>query len=235
MKSNSRPADAATSGGSDRRPPRLRGSELRTTATQSAAPLRERGVDGLPARRVLEDGKRWEGTVAGLYADGSEFTACVAMALRRSETGMPIGFVVSSSDAMEGVALTVELHRTRAYTQSALECVPHALVIVSAVDEMRPANVEDEILSGYSHEGTGWSPVDVLIADRYLDRHPGLRIGFFPESHPSQAGRERSVPNRTDDGARYVCKRIGFERCCQLVRTMGLIWLPIDRPPLPHG
>ena len=229
MKSNSRPADAATSGGSDRRPPRLRGSELRTTATQSAAPLRERGVDGLPARRVLEDGKRWEGTVAGLYADGSEFTACVAMALRRSETGMPIGFVVSSSDAMEGVALTVELHRTRAYTQSALECVPHALVIVNAVDEMRPANVEDEILSGhshegagwspvaveeilrgYSHEGTGWSPVDVLIADRYLDRHPGLRIGFFPESHPSQAGRERSVPNRTDDGARYVCKRIGF-------------------------
>jgi hypothetical protein len=203
MKSNSRPADAATSGGSDRRPPRLRGSELRTTATQSAAPLRERGVDGLPARRVLEDGKRWEGTVAGLYADGSEFTACVAMALRRSETGMPIGFVVSSSDAMEGVALTVELHRTRAYTQSALECVPHALVIVSAVDEMRPANVEDEILSGYSHEGTGWSPVDVLIADRYLDRL-GFASGSFLSRIPAR--RDANVLSQTGPTtARAMC------------------------------
>jgi len=255
MNSNSRPADAATSGASDQSPPNSRRSQLRTTPTQSTAPLRQRGVRGLPARRVLEDRRRWEGTVAGLREDGTEFTARVAMTLRKSTTGMPIGFVVSSSDALEGVRLTVELRRTRADQRSALECIPHALVIVNAVDEIRPANVEDEMLSDYSHEGAGWSlvavneilrgycheganwsPVEILVADRYLDRHPGLRMGFFSESdaHPSQAVREPAVRDRNGDGSCYVCKRVGFARCCQVVRTMGFIWLPIDRSERPR-
>jgi len=195
--------------------------------------------------------------VAGLREDGTEFTARVAMTLRKSMTGMPIGFVVSSSDALEGVRLTVELRRMGARdTRSERECIPHALVIVNAVDEIRPANVEDEMLNDYSHEGAGWSlvavkeilrghchegaswsPVEILVADRYLDRHPGLRMGFFSESHahPSQALREPSVRNRNGDGASsYVFKRVGFARCCQVVRTMGLIWLPIDRSARPR-
>jgi hypothetical protein len=170
-------------------------------------------------------------------------------------TGMPIGFVVSSSDAMEEVGLTVELHRTCADSRSALGCIPHALVIVNTLDEIRPAVFEDEILSDYSHEGAGWSlvavreilrgychqgaswlPVEILVADRYLDRHPGLRMGFFSESqaHPNQSVRERSVRNQSGDGACYVCMRVGFARCCQLVRTMGLIWLPKDRSARPR-
>jgi hypothetical protein len=244
MKSNSRPADAGTSGGSNRSP---LGS--RRTPTQSTVALRQRGVGGLPARRLFEDRRRWEGSAAALREDGTEFSARLAMTLRGSKTGMPIGFAVSSSDAMEEVRLTVQLHRTRADLQSALEWLPHALVIVNAVDEIRPANVDDELLSDYSHEGAGWSlvavheilrghchegagwsPVEILVADRYLDRHPGLRMGFFSESHAdlSQAVRERSLRNQNGDSASYVCMRVGFARCCQLVRAMQFIWLPLD-------
>jgi hypothetical protein len=209
---------------------------------------------GRPAIRALEDRRRWEGTVAGLHEDGSGFTARVAMTSRCSSAGMPIGFVVSS-EAVEGIRLAVDLRNTRTDKRSTLDCVPHALVIVNAVDEVRPADVEEDILTGHSHQGAGWSPIEVteilrgrsdrgtswspvemLIADRYLDRHPGLRMGFFSESsaHPRQAKRERAIGNRDGDGACYVYKRLAFARCCQVVRTMGLIW-PLDRSALPDA
>lgn len=223
-------------------------------ARQSIAYSRAGNPHGRLASQALEDRRRWEGTVAGLHEDGSDFTARVAMTARCSRGGMPIGFVVSS-EAMEGIRLAVDLHKARTFTRSTLDCVPDALVIVDARDDIRPANVEEDILSGYSHQGAGWSqlavneilrghsdqgaawsPVELLIADRYLDRHPGLRMGFFAESpaHPRQAERERAIGNRNGAGACYVCKRLAFERCCQVVRTMALIW-PLDRSALPHA
>jgi hypothetical protein len=89
--------------------------------------------------------------VAGLHEDGSEFTAHVAMTPRCSRAGMPIGFVVSNG-AMDRVRLAVDLHRARTDTRSNLDCVPQALVIINAPDEIRPANVGEDVFSGYSHK-----------------------------------------------------------------------------------
>jgi hypothetical protein len=253
MKARSRPLNASAPGPSDRGRPRRGRSRPQTTA-QSIAFSEAGSPQRQPASEALEDHRRWEGTAAGLHEDGSEFTARVAMTPRCSSAGMPIGFVVSSG-AMDGVRMAVDLHKARTDTRSTLDCVPHALVIVNAVDEIRPANVEEDIFSGYSHQGgswsplevseilrgdsergAAWSPVEMLIADRYLDRHPGLRIGFFAESQSDsrQAERERAIGNRSSAGACYVCKRLAFDRCCQVVRTMGLIW-PLDRSALPHA
>lgn len=223
-------------------------------ARQSIACWRAGNPHGRLASGALGDRRRWEGTVAGFHEDGSDFAARVAMTPRCSRIGMPIGFVVSS-EAMAGVRLAVDLHKARTFMRSTLDCVPHALVIVNAPDEIRPANSGEDIFSGYSHQGAGWSqlavneilrghcdrgaawsPVELLIADRYLDRHPGLRIGFFADSlaHPRQAERERAIGSRDGDSACYVRKRLAFERCCQVVRAMGLIW-PLDRSALPYA
>jgi hypothetical protein len=133
------------------------------------------------ASRALEDRRRWEGTVAGLHEDGSEFRARVAMTPRSTSAGMLIGFVVSS-EALDGVRLAVDLHNTRTDTRSTLDCVPHALVIVNAVDGMQPAKVEEDILGGYDHPGAGCSPGNqrdrprrlrptcCLVAGRDVDR-----------------------------------------------------------------
>jgi hypothetical protein len=216
-------------------------------ARQSIVSSSAANLQGRLASRALEDRRRWEGTVAGHHKDGSDFTARVAMTPRCSRAGMPIGFVVSSG-AIDGVRLAVDLHKARTDTRLTRDCVPHALVIVNAVDEIRHANVEEDIFSGYSHQGAGWSalevseilrgdsdrgvawsPVEMLIADRYLDRHPGLRIGFLAESRADsrQAEHERAIGTRSSAGACYVRKRLSFGRCCQVVRTMGMIW-PLD-------
>jgi hypothetical protein len=212
------------------------------TVRQSIVSRRARSLRCGPASRALEDRRRWEGTVAGLHEDGSGFTARVAMTPRATSAGMPIGFVVSS-DALHGVRLAVDLHKTRTDTRSRRDRVPDALVIVNAADEIRPANVQEDILSGYSDPGAGAlsleadeilrgdshqsaarSPVEMLIADRYLECHPGLRIGFFAElpTRSRQAEREWAIGNA--NGVCYVYKWLAFERCCQMVRTMGLLW-----------
>jgi hypothetical protein len=159
----------------------------------------------------------WEGTVVGPDEDGSHFVARVAMTPERSEDGMPIGFLAMSSDIVEDVRLHVDLHRTPAYAHSAIEFVPDAMVIVSAWDEAEFANTEDAILLGDSHERADRPAVEVLIADRYLDRHPGLRMGFFSDSraHLRPARLEGSVRTQTRAANCYVHNSalLGLTRC----------------------
>ena len=177
-----------------------------------------------------------EGTVVGLHEDGSQFTLWVVMTPQRSRDGMPIGFLAMSSDMVEGVRLTVELERASAYAHSTLEFAPDALVTVNTSDETQLANAEAAILHGQSQTGSGRPTVEMLIADRYLDRHPGIRIAFFPESqpHPSDAGPPRSVQNQSGGANSYVHKQVEFRRCCDVVRAMRLLWLRTDPSPLSH-
>lgn len=183
-----------------------------------------RGLPVRPTGRVPEG--NWEGTVVGLHEDGSQFILWVVMTPQRSKDGMPIGFLAMSSDIVEGVRLTVELERTSAYAHSRLESVRDALVTVNTSDEIQLANAEAAILHGDSKTGSGRPAVEMLIADRYLDLHPGVRIAFFPESqrHPSGAGPQRSVQNQNGANC-YVHKQVEFRRCCDVVRAMRMLWL----------
>jgi len=168
----------------------------------------------------------WEGTVVARHADGSHFIARVAMTPERSQGGMPIGFLAMSSDVVEDVILDVELHRTPAHGYSELGSVPDAMVIVSARDETQFADAEAAILHSESHAGLGRSAVEMLIADRYLDRHPGVRMGFFAESRadPGEPGREGFAQSQNAGATCYVHKQVEFQQCCNVVRTMRLLW-----------
>jgi hypothetical protein len=168
----------------------------------------------------------WEGTVVARHADGSHFIARVAMTPERSQGGMPIGFLAMSSDVVEDVILDVELHRTPAHGYSELKSVPDAMVIVSARDETQFADAEAAILHSESRGGLGRSAVEMLIADRYLDRHPGVRMGFFAESRadPGEPGREGFAQSQNAGATCYVHKQVEFQQCCNVVRTMRLLW-----------
>jgi PAS domain-containing protein len=193
-----------------------------------------RGLPERPTKKVPEG--KWEGTVAGLHDDGSQFTLWVVMTPQRSKDGMPIGFLAMSSDIVEGVRLTVELERTSAHAHATLEVVPDALVTVNTSDEIQLANAEAAILHGDSQTGSGRPAVEMLIADRYLDVHPGVRMAFFPESRPhlSGAGSQRSIQNQNGGAKCYVRKQVEFRRCCDVIRAMRMLWLRPDPSPRSH-
>jgi hypothetical protein len=169
-----------------------------------------------------EDG--WEGTVAGRHQDGSSFTAGVAVLRRRSSVGMPVGLLLSPSDAVGGDELRVEFHAAEAQGDRTPESGVDAMVMIDAESETQLANAEAAILA---EDHGDQAPLDLLVADRYLDRHLGLRVGFFSESQPDHvaAGPACSVHVQTAEANCYVHKLVGFHRCCDVIRTMGLLWL----------
>jgi len=83
-----------------------------------------------------------------------------------------------------------ELERSQAYIAAVLESAPDAMVIVNNQGEIQLANAETETLFGYHREELIGHHVEMLIPDRYCDRHPGHRLGFFaaPRARPMGAG-----------------------------------------------
>lgn len=183
------------------------------------------GLPAGPTRRVPTG--TWEGTVVGLHETGSRFTLWVVMTPRRSKDGMPIGFLALWGDIVKGVRLPVELKGTSARAHSTLELVPDVLVTVNTSDKIQRANAEAAILRGDRQKGSGRPAVEMLIADRYLARHPGVRIAFFPESRPDPgvAEPQGSVQIQNRGANCYVHKQVEFRRCCHVVCAMRMLWL----------
>jgi hypothetical protein len=178
-----------------------------------------------------EDG--WEGTVAGRHHDGSSFTAGVAVLRRRSTVGMPVGVVLIPSDTVGGDKLRVELHATEGQADRTPESGVDAMVMIDAESETQLANAEAAILT---EDHGDQAPLDLLIADRYLDRHLGMRVGFFPEPQPDHVTAEPgdSAHAQTAEANCYVHRLVGFHRCCDVIRAMGVLWLRSHPPKQSH-
>ena len=161
----------------------------------------ERGLPQTMMQQAREHGK-WEGTVARVRKDGSEFTARVTVTPRRGGDDEPIGFLLMSRDITHELRLAAELERSR-YTLSVIESAPDAMVIVDDAGEIRLANAETEALFGYSREELIGRPAEMLIPARYHDSHPGHRSIFFaePRMRPMRSGLELSGERK--DGVEF--------------------------------
>ncbi len=156
---------------------------------------------GLPHEMMqcaLEEGK-WEGTVTRVRKDGSHFTARVVTTPRRRPGGERAGFLLMSSDISEKVRLNRELD----YARSLLELAPDAMVIVNAEGEIQLANAATERLFGYAREALIGSPVEILIPDRYQERHPDHRAGFFAAPRSRSMGEGLELSGRRQDGSEF--------------------------------
>ena len=152
--------------------------------------IEEDALGGLPDAMMQEARERgsWEGAVKRVRKDGSPFTARVMLTPRRGTDGELIGFLLMSSDITDGLKLTAEVERLH-YTLSVLESAPDAMVIVDRAGEIRLANAETETLFGYTREELIGRPVEVLIPERYHDRHPDHRSEFFSKPRVATDGR----------------------------------------------
>ena len=160
---------------------------------------------GVP-RTMMDDAQahgKWEGRVERLRKDASNFTARVVLTPRHDRDGKPNGFVLMSIDFTEEVRVSAQLERSQAYTRAVLESAPDAMVIVNNEGEIQLANAATETLFGYRRDELIGRGVEMLIPDRYRDRHPGHRLSFFssPRARPMGAGLD--LWGKRKDGAEF--------------------------------
>ncbi|MEA2218718.1 MAG: hypothetical protein QOJ35_1344 [Solirubrobacteraceae bacterium] len=146
---------------------------------------------------------KWEGTVVQLRKDGGAFTARVVITPRRDDAGHAVGFLSIATDISAEVRLTAELEQIQLYTHSLIESAPDALVIVDAEGAVQLSNAETGRMFGYTHDELAGRPVEMLIAERYRDRHPGYRASFFAEPRARPMGAGHELWGRRKDGAEF--------------------------------
>jgi PAS domain S-box-containing protein len=81
-----------------------------------------------------------------------------------------------------------------------LEAVPDALVIVDRTGRIVLVNAQTERLFGYHRDELLGQPVEVLVPDRFRDRHVGQRDGYFASPRPRPMGVGLELVGRRKDG-----------------------------------
>lgn len=130
-------------------------------------------------------------TLSGKRKDGSEFPVEISLS--------PIeeGFVAASiRDVSEKVKLT-QLFK------NLLESAPDAMVIVNKQGVIELVNLQTEKMFGYDRSELIGQKVEILMPQRFGNRHPGHRENFFANPHVRPMGSGLKLFGRKKDNSEF--------------------------------
>ena len=139
-----------------------------------------------------EHGASLAGPVECVSKDNTRFMAHVVQTPLHRAGSEPDGHLLVSSDITDQLRLDLDFDRAEAYATALLDSAPDAMVIVNREGTIQLTNAEATKMFGYERRQLVGQPVEVLIPERYRDRHGDHRAGFFaaPKARPMGAGFE---------------------------------------------
>jgi PAS domain S-box-containing protein len=172
--------------------------ELRGKAIEALLPPRLRGAHvghrsnyfSQPRTRSMGAGLE----LYGLRKDGAEFPVEISLSPLRTEEGALV---------MSAVRDISERKKAEQKFRGLLESAPDAIVIVNRAGEIVLVNSQTETLFGYRREELLGKSVEVLVPQRFRDRHPGHRGGFFAAPRPRSMGEGRELYGLRCDGTEF--------------------------------
>jgi PAS domain S-box-containing protein len=130
----------------------------------------------------------------GRRSDGSEFP--VEIGLSPVQTSDGPGVLASIVDI-------TERKRGERRFRLAVESAPDAMVMINREGRIVLVNLQTEKLFGYSREELLGELVEILVPERYRDRHPAYRESFLASPSVRAMGAGRELFGRRKDGSEF--------------------------------
>jgi PAS domain S-box-containing protein len=154
---------------------------------------------GKPARelQIAEEKGRFEDENWRVRKDGTRFWANVVITALRDETGTLRGFGKVTRD------FTIRKRAEEDKFQMAVESAPNAMVIINADGQITLVNAQTEKMFGYPRAELLGKCVELLVPDRFRDRHLVDRRNFFGDPHTRSIGSGRELLGRRKDASEF--------------------------------
>jgi PAS domain S-box-containing protein len=133
----------------------------------------------------------------GLRKDGSEFPIEMSLSPLDTEEGT----LVSSS-----IRDITDRKRAEEKFKALLESAPDAMVIVNKYGRIALINAQTEKLFGYRRDELLGKPIELLVPERFRDRHPGHRDRYHGTPRPRAMGAGADLWARRKDGSEFAAE-----------------------------
>ncbi len=133
----------------------------------------------------------------GLRRDGTEFPVEISLSPLETEEGM----VVSSA-----IRDITDRKRAEDKFRGLLESAPDAMVILGPDGKILLVNGQTEKLFGYARTELIGKPIETLVPERFRDRHPQHRDGYFAEPKARPMGMGLDLFGRRKDGKEFAAE-----------------------------
>lgn len=151
--------------------------------------------------RQGEKVERWEAQFQP--RPGAPFPASLRVSSIRGAKGSPIGLRWLVLDITEHKRANEALRESNAMFEGLFDSAPDAVVAVNGAGRIARVNARTEALFGYSREELLGKPVEVLLPERFRERHAAHRLGYSanPPARPMGSGLE--LYGRRKDGSEF--------------------------------
>jgi len=141
-----------------------------------------------PTVRMMGEGRE----LYALRSDGSEFPI---------EIGLNPVVTVDGTLILASIIDITERKKADERFRLLVEYSPNALILIDKRGLIKMVNSRVEILFGYKREELIGCQLEQLLPDRFTDKHPGYRKGFFDSPEPRSMGSGRDLFAKRKDGS----------------------------------